>query len=144
MGIAWGSPPQLGCILLHKFGIKTKWITMLCTSGAVGKSMCCVCHFVAHTLGYFGPMFLSNHNLKMQGIRKLGRKSILLQKCMSNRLERMREKHEPTTKAMPNVWESTCRCKNLTTKCFWILTWYVKTIKNRPSTKSYVQDLFLL
>ena len=86
-------------------------ITMLCTSGAVGKSMCCICHFVVHTLGYFGPMFLSNPGLSMQIIRKLGRKSILLLKCMSNRLKRMREKNKPITKTMPNVWESTCLSK---------------------------------
>ena len=50
---------------------------MLYTPGVVGRSMCYVCHFVVHTLGYFGPMLLSSPSLFMQIIRKLRRKSIL-------------------------------------------------------------------
>ena len=117
MGIAWGSPPQFGCIFLHKFRRTPRNHNALYIWDCC-RSMSCVCHFVVYTLGYFGPMFLSNPSLSMQIIRNFGRKKVLLQKCMSNRLKRVRKKKEPTTKTMPNVWGPNVWERYSSTKCF--------------------------
>ena len=87
---------------------------MLCTPGVVGRSMCYVCHFVVHTLGYFGPMLLSSPSLFMQIIRKLRRKSILPKMYV--------HQVETNAREIQIYYKQDAGAKYLTTKCFLVST----------------------